>query len=308
MKIAVMGSGGVGGYFGGRLAAAGEDVHFIARGAHLAALRERGLRIKSPAGDAHVNPCQATDDPGAIGPADIVLFATKLYDVESAAALCKPLIGPETAVISLLNGLDSEERMARVLGTKHVAGGVAAISSAIEEPGVIGHYSPFHNIQFGELPRGTSPRLEALLAACQRAGVEAYLRDDIRHFIWQKFIFLAPFAGVASLARAPAGVVRGTPATRAFLRDAIAETVGLARAHGQRFDDATVDATMAQIDSLPAGGKPSMLVDLERGNRIEIEALSGLIWRMSDAKGLPAPANRAIAAGLAPYVNGALAG
>jgi 2-dehydropantoate 2-reductase len=271
--------------------AAGDEAHVLAR-------------RRQPAGDAHIQPCPATDDPAAIGPVDIVLFATKLYDVESAAAQCKPLIGPGTAVISLLNGLDSEDRMIGVLGAEHVCGGVAAISSAIEAPGVIGHYSPFHNIQFGELPKGTSSRLERLLAACEKAGVEAYLRDDIRHFIWQKFIFLSSFAGIATLTRATAGVVRATPATRALLRDAIAETVALAQADGQDFDAGTVDATLGLIDALPPGGKPSMLVDLERGNRIEVEALSGLTWRMSEEKGLAAPVNRAIAAALAPYVGG----
>ncbi|MEQ9640072.1 MAG: 2-dehydropantoate 2-reductase [Alphaproteobacteria bacterium] len=305
MKIAVMGSGGVGGYFGGRLAAAGEEVHFIARRAHLQAMRENGLQIYSPSGDVLVNPVNATDDPASIGPVDVVLFAPKLYDVESTAALCKPLVGPETAVISLLNGLDSEDRMTPILGVDHVCGGVAQIGSSIEAPGVIRHVSAgFASIQFGELPSGTSPRLERFLAACEAAGFDAFLRDDIRYAIWQKFIFLAPFAGICCLVRSPAGVVRDNPATRDLLREAIQEAASLARAEGHAFPDDHVDNVMKMIDGQTGVQKPSMLFDLEKGNRIEVEALNGLIARMSAAKGLDAPVNRVIAAALAPYVEG----
>ncbi|HZD26509.1 MAG TPA: 2-dehydropantoate 2-reductase, partial [Alphaproteobacteria bacterium] len=211
LKIAVMGAGGIGGYYGGRLAAAGEDVAFIARGAHLQAMQRDGLKIISPLGDAHIQPVTASDDPAGIGPVDIVMFCVKLYDVEQAAELCRPLVGPDTAVISFLNGIDSEDRMKPILGAGHVVGGVAHIPSNIREPGVIEHKARLAALQFGEDDGAESPRLKAFLAVCRNAGIDARIAPDIRAAIWNKFVMLASFAAVCGLTRQPAGPIKHDP-------------------------------------------------------------------------------------------------
>ena len=304
MKIAVMGSGGVGGYFGARLAAAGNDVTFIARGAHLAAIKNKGLTVLSRHGDVHIHPAQATDVPAEVGPVDIVLFATKLYDTQSAGPLCKPFIQADTAVISLLNGVDSEQQLSRILGPQHIVGGVARISAEIAEPGVIQHHSPFHSIEFGELDARPSERLQALLRAAREAGVDAQLSDDIEAAIWRKFIMLASFSAITTLTRLPAGPIRSHPQTWELLETAARETGAVARARGVGLDEKDVEGVMAMLGKLPDTMKSSMLMDLERGNRLELEWLSGAVCRVGSEAGVDTPVHRLTLAALTPFAAG----
>ncbi len=305
MKIAIMGSGGVGGYFGARLAEAGDDVAFIARGAHLEAIRRDGLRVLSPLGDVHIRPAAATDDPAEIGPVDVVLFAVKLWDTEAAAAAVRPLLGPATgaptAVISLQNGVEAEDILARVLGAAHVAGGVAHVSAAIEAPGVIRHHNPLARLTFGELDGRPSPRTGALLEACRRAGIDAGLSDDIRRDIWEKFVFLVAFSGVTTLARLAVGPILGDPDGRAFFRALMAETVDVGRAAGVGLEAGAVDRLMAFAGGLDPAMKSSMLMDLERGSRLELDWLSGAVVRMGGRLGVAVPANAVVYAALKPH-------
>jgi len=303
MKIAVMGTGGVGGYFGGQLAAAGLDVHFIARGAHLAALRAHGLQILSPGGDQLVRPVQAGDDPSEIGPVDVVLFATKLWDVESAGDLCGPLLGPDTAVISLLNGIDSEERLIPILGLGHVVGGVAYISAGIAEPGVIQHFAISPAIAFGELDGRRSARLDAFDEAARAAGLDARYSDEIERLIWDKFVFLAAMAGVTALSRQALGPIRQDPDLRWLLGAAIDEVLAVARAKGVACG-VERGQLMQMVDGMAPGAKASMLMDLEKGNRLEVAWLSGAVARLGDSLGVPTPVHRTIFAALKPFAAG----
>lgn len=306
MRIAVMGSGGVGGYWGARLAEAGAEVAFIARGAHLEAIRGHGLKVESQLGDVLVQPARATDDPSEIGPVDIVLFATKLWDVEGAGAMLRPLLGPETAVITFLNGVDSGDRLAGVLGPDHVAGGVAWISAEIGAPGVIRHHSAFARIAYGELDGGPSARLGAFHDFVLAAGLDGTLSDDIESVIWGKFAMLASMAGVTTLTRQPLGPVREDPDMRRLLEEAIAEVVAVAAAQG--IDLAEVQAeTMRLVDEFPYEGKSSMLMDLEKGGRLELEWLSGAVVRLGRELGLETPTHRVIHAALKPWAEGPLA-
>jgi 2-dehydropantoate 2-reductase len=305
MKIAIMGSGGVGGYFGARLAAAGSDVTFIARGAHLEAIRSEGLRVQSSFGDVHVNPATGTDDPAEVGPVDVVLFATKLYDTESAGELCKPFIGADTAVISLLNGVDSEEQLSSILGAEHVVGGVARISAGIAAPGVIQHHSNFASIEFGELDGRRSDRLQQFLSIAKEAQISAQLRDDIVAAIWEKFIMLASFSAITTLTRLPAGPIRENPETWELLKAAARETGAVARARGVQLPENAVDDIVQMIHRLPDTMKSSMLMDLERGNRLELEWLSGAVCRLGREAGIETPVHRVALAALMPFANGA---
>ncbi len=289
MKIAVMGAGGVGGYFGARLAQSGADVTFIARGAHGAAIREKGLRVYSPNGDVLVQPAKAVSDPAAIGPVDIVMFCVKLWDVESAAELCRPLIGPGTAVICFQNGVDAEERAATVLGAAHVAGGVAAIAALIDEPGTIRHTGTMAWLKFGEMNGLASPRLEAFAEACAKANFEASLSPDITADIWRKFAFLAPLAGATAATRMPIGPILADDDTRRLFVDLIAETVAVGRATGAHLEDGIEDKQLAFARGLPAEMKASMLGDLERGNRLELPWLTGAVVRLGRDLGVPTP-------------------
>lgn len=289
MKIATLGAGGVGGYFGAKLAQSGADVTFVARGAHGAAIREKGLRVYSPNGDILVHPAKAVSDPSMIGKVDVVMFCVKLWDVESAAEACKPLIGPETAVICFQNGVDAEERVTAVLGDNHAVGGVAGIAALIEEPGVIRHTGTMAWLKYGELDGRASPRLEAFHAACKKAGFEATLSPDITVDIWRKFAFLAPLAGATATIRMPIGPILADADTRRLFADLIAETVAVGRARGARLEDGIEDKQMAFAESLPGEMKASMLGDLERGNRLELEWLTGAVVRLGRDLGVSTP-------------------
>ena len=304
MKIAVMGTGGVGGWFGAKLALAGEDVTFIARGVHGAAIREKGLKVFSPTGDMLVQPAKAVSDPAAIGPVDVVMFCVKLWDVDTAAEACKPLIGPDTAVICFQNGVDAEDRVAAVLGDRHAVGGVAAIAALIEEPGVIRHTGTMAWLKYGELDGRASPRLEAFDAACGKAGFETSVSPDITADIWRKFAFLAPLAGTTAATRMPIGPILGDADTRRLFANLIAETVAVGRARGARLEDGIEDKQIAFAEGLPGEMKASMLGDLERGNRLELEWLTGAVVRLGRELGVPTPVSDTIYAVLKLHAEG----
>jgi 2-dehydropantoate 2-reductase len=306
MRIAIVGSGGVGGYFGGRLAATGTDVTFLARGAHLEALRTRGLRIESPKGNAHLPHVNASDDPAAIGPVDIVFFAVKLYDTEGALALLPPLIGPETVVIGFQNGVESIGMLTRAVGPAHTAGGVAYVSAVIAEPGVIQH-TAMDRLIFGEPDGSRSRRLEWLLEACRPAGFQATLSTDINVEIWTKFVRLSVFSGMTAVTRSPIGVIRDDPELFAMLKTAVNEAMAVAHAKGVAVPESTVADVAAAYTALPPQAKASMLEDLERGRRIELPWLSGAVVRIGREVGVDTPTHRFINAVLKPHVKGTLA-
>jgi 2-dehydropantoate 2-reductase len=303
MKIAIFGSGGVGGYFGGRLAAAGEDVTFLARGAHLNALQHDGLHIESPLGSLHLPKVQATDRPQAIGPVDVVLFTVKLYDVESSAAALAPLIGPETVVITLQNGVDAMDMVARHVGDAHVAGGAAYIVAVIDKPGHIRHTTA-QQLVFGERDGRRSDRLAAFEAAGIRAGFQATASQDIEADLWTKFVRLATWSGITTATRSPMGVVRDTPATFELMVAAIEEVIAVARARGVKLPADLMDTTLTMIRTFPASSKSSMLEDIERGRRLELPWLSGAVVRLGQEAGVPTPIHQFITTILTPFVNG----
>ena len=294
MRIGVMGTGGVGGYFGARLALAGCDVAFIARGAHLAALRQRGLRVLSAGGDLHVDPVNATDDPRYVGPVDLVLFGVKLWDTEDAAQQLGPMLGPDTAVVSFQNGVQKDDVLRRVLGERAVVGGACYIAATIAEPGVIRHTGAMQRLVFGEYGGAASARTGAFLAACRNAGIDAEISADIRRAIWEKFIFLVALSGTTSATRMPLGALLAHPQTRMLLRDAMREVVAVGRAEGVTLGEDFVDGRMAFAETLPAAMTSSMHKDLERGNRLEVDWLSGDVVRRGVASGIATPVNRVL--------------
>jgi 2-dehydropantoate 2-reductase len=303
MKIAIFGSGGVGGYFGGRLAAAGEDVTFLARGAHLTAMQKEGLHIASPLGDVHLPSVQATDRPQAIGPVDVVLFTVKLYDVDASAATLSPLIGPDTVVITLQNGVDAVDMVAKHVGVDHVAGGAAYIVAVIDQPGHIRHTTA-QQLVFGERDGRRSDRLIALEEAGMRAGFQAKASSDVVADLWVKFVRLATWSGMTTVTRSPMGVVRDTPATFELMIAAIEEVIAVGRARGVRLPDDLMDTTLTMIKNFPAASKSSMLEDIERGRRLELPWLSGAVVRIGNEVGVPTPIHQFITTILTPFVNG----
>ncbi|MEE8392804.1 MAG: ketopantoate reductase family protein [Rhodospirillales bacterium] len=304
MKIAVMAAGGVGGYFGARLAAAGYDVSFVARGSHLEAMRRDGLRIESGLGDLKLDPLKATGDPGEIGPVDVVMFAVKLWDTEEAAAACRPLVGDGTAVISFQNGIGAIDVLSRVLGPEHALGGTAHIASVIAGPGTIRHTGVLARLTFGETDNRRSPRLEAFLEACAKAGVDAEIADDMKRAVWEKFIFLTALSGTTTVARRPLGPILADPDLRRAFLSAMEETAALAREKGVDIEDGVIDRLMTFAEELPGEMKSSMLRDLEGGKRLEVEWLSGGVSLMSRDLGLASPVNDTIFAALKPYAGG----
>ena len=294
MRIAVMGTGGVGGYFGARLALGGSDVTFIARGTHLEAIRERGLRVESPLGEMRLPAPHATDDPAAVGPVDLVLLGVKLWDTEAAAKAIVPLIRPGTAVVSLQNGVRKDDILREALGPSVVMGGVCYIAAQIAEPGVIRHSGTMQKVVFGEDDGARTPRAEAFLDACRRAGIDADVSGDIRRTIWEKFVFLVGLSGTTTTMRKPIGPIRANPRTRAFLRDAMREVAAVGVAEGVHLPGDFADDRLAFADGLPATMTSSMHNDLERGNRLEVDGLSGDVVRRGELTGVPTPVNRAI--------------
>ena len=293
MRIAAMAAGAVGGYFGARMAAAGHDVFFIARGANLAAIKNNGLKIESVHGDLHLPQPNVTDDPKSVGPVDIVLFAVKLWDTEKAAELTRPLVGPNTRVITLQNGIDSVERVAPILGADKTIGGVTYIATVIGSPGVIKHTSPFAKIRFGRADKKADGALDAFVAAGKAAKLDIDLSADIQRERWEKFIFLTAMAGSTATLRSSIGPIAADPDTRAFFGDLMNEAYAVGRAKGVALDHAFVDERLAFIgsDKIDPGMKASMAHDLERGNRLELDWLAGTVRSLGRELGIPTPAS-----------------
>jgi len=303
MRIAVMGAGGVGGYFGGRLAQAGHEVSFIARGKHLEAIKARGLTLKSPLGDAGVK-VPATADPAELGAVEVVLFAVKLWDTESAAERIRPLVANGGVVIPFQNGVESIERVGKVLGPERVMGGAAYIASRIGEPGVIVQTGAMARLRFGAVLPSQEKAAAAFLAACTEAKIEAELTDDIVRVLWEKFVLLVSISATTTVARSSVGVVRDDPDLHWLLETCMRETWALGRKRGVKLAEDFVAQTLKFVDGLPAEMRASMAADLEAGSRLEAPWLSGAVARMARDAGLEAPANRAVFAALKPFVEG----
>jgi len=303
MKIVMFGAGGVGGYFGGRLAQAGCDVSFVARGAHFEALRRDGLRLVSPKGDAHITPVTASADPADLGPADVVFFTVKLYDAEASAAQLAPLIGPDTMVVTLQNGVDAVDIVARHVGRAHTAGGVAYVAAVIDPPGTIRH-TALDALIVGELDGAMSPRLLALKAAADRAGFGFTASPHILVDQWSKFARLSVFSAMTAITRSPLGVLRAQPELMAMLERAAWETIAVGRAHGVPLVDGVMDEVLAMMRGMPPQAQSSMLSDLERQRPLELPWLSGAVVRLGREKGVPTPIHEFVATVLSPFVKG----
>jgi len=304
MRIAVIGAGGVGGIFGAALARAGADVTFVARGKHLDAMRTRGLVVKGGRGETHLVPTKATDDPASIGEVDVVLFCVKLWDLESTGAQIKPLIGPETGVIPLQNGVDAAERLTPILGRGAVMGGVAQMSASITAPGVITQVGTFMRMIFGELDGQLSRRGEDFLALCLKAGFDATLSDQILTELWMKFIPLAANASFTAVTRLPIGKVRDDPDIRPLLIAAFKEVIEIGRASGIALPPDALEKTTAFTGHLPPAAKASMALDLERGNRLELPWLGGKVVELGKKLNVPTPVNGMMYALLKPHIMG----
>jgi 2-dehydropantoate 2-reductase len=304
MKIAIVGSGGVGGYFGARLAASGQDVTFIARGSHLQALQKEGLKVHSALGDLHLPEVKATNDTAVVGPVDVIMIAVKLWATEEAAAAAKPMIGPNTVAVSFQNGVVAVDTLLPILGKEHVMGGVANIAALIEGPGVIRHNGNMANLFFGELDGKPSPRSQALQVACKIANVQAELVGDINRAIWEKFVRLVTLSALTSLTRMPVGPIRSDPDTRSLMQQVMEEVVAVGKAKGVKFDAALIADQMSKVDGYPATMVASMCGDLRRGNRLELPWLSGMVAKLGKELGVPTPANQFVYAALKLHANG----
>lgn len=304
VRIVVMGSGGTGGYFGAKLARAGEDVTFVARGPHLAALRAEGLRIKSAVEGEWTVRAPAVERLEGLPHADIVLFCVKSFDTEEAAALIRPVVGPATGVLSIQNGVDNEEKLARVLGAGHVLGGAVRVFATIGAPGVITHTFGGHLV-FGEMDGRQTERAQALLAACQKASIPAELHPDVTRALWEKYVFLTTHAGITALTRCPAGVLRAVPEVRELYRRTVTELLAVGRAAGVALDDGILPQGMKFLDTVAPNAFSSLHHDLTQGKRLELEALHGHAVRLADRHGVAAPTVFAVYAALLPYRDGA---
>jgi 2-dehydropantoate 2-reductase len=289
MKIAIMGTGGVGGYYGGLIAQQGHDVTFIARGAHLKAIQENGLQVKSIFGDFQVKPAQATDNASQIGPVELVIFCTKTYSIDEAAGQIKPLVASKTTVLPLQNGIDAAERIGAILGMEHVIGGVTWISSAVEAPGVIKQISQFRRVVLGELDRRLTPRIQAIHKAFADTGITAELSENILKILWTKFVFISTASSLGSLTRLTIGQYRSVPETRVMMTSLMKEVVAVARAQGVELDEDVVQKSLDFIDTAAPQIKPSMQLDVEAGRRSELESMVGVIGRKGRELGVATP-------------------
>jgi len=303
MKIAAIGTGGVGGYFGARLQQGGQDVSFIARGRHLAALKKDGLTLNSPLGAAKLK-VKVFERPAEIGPVDVVMFAVKLWDTESAAESLRPLLAGGGVVIPFQNGVESIDRLGKILPRESVLGGSAYIASRIGAPAVIEHIGTMARLQFGPVLPGQRPAAERFLSACKEAGINAELTDDIVRANWEKFVFLVALSSATGVSRAPLGAVRADPDLRWLFEQAMRETWQVGRARGVKLADDFIETRMKFAETLPHEMKASMLHDLEAGGRLEAPWLCGAVARMAREAGLDAPVNRAVYAALKPYIDG----
>ena len=289
MRIAIYGPGGAGGYFGARLIRAGEDVVFIARGEHLRAIRGDGLRVDGVDGDFVVRPAVATDDPAQAGPVDVVILGVKTWQVGDAARAMRPLIGPETFVVPLQNGVEAPERLAAVLGRERVLGGLARVFSFIVAPGHIRRLGGPSEIMFGELDNRPTGRLQQLREALSRAGIGANIPADIHVALWEKFLFIVPIGGLGALMRVPLGVVRAIPETRRMLEQGMREILDVARGWRVPLAGDVVARTMAIVDALPPDATMSLQRDIAAGRPSELDAWNGAVVRLGRQAGVPAP-------------------
>lgn len=300
MRIAVFGTGGVGGYFGGRLAQAGEEVIFIARGEHLKALRAHGLRVNSLKGDFVVHPTQATDDPAHVGAVDAVLVGVKAWQVTEAAQAMRPLVGPDTFVIPLQNGVEAPSQLAAVLGAPHVLGGLCSIISFLAGPGRIRHVGAEPHIAFGEVDNRASERAERLRQAFARAEVNVEIPPDIQVAMWEKFLFIASWGGVGAVTRAPVGVVRSVPETRRMMEQAMREILHVGQARKVALTEEATQKGMAFVDNLQPGSTASMQRDIMESRPSELDAQNGAVVRLGQEAGVPTPVHAFIYHSLLP--------
>jgi 2-dehydropantoate 2-reductase len=289
VKVAVIGAGGVGGYFGGRLAHAGIDTTFIARGATLDALRSRGLRVESINGDFTVEHPHATDNPRTVGTVDAILLAVKAWQIPEAAESAKPMLGPHTIVVPLENGIDAPEVIASVLGREHAAGGLCAIVSFIVEPGYIRHAAFDPMVMFGELDNQYTGRVERLRQAFTQANVNAEIPEDIHRSMWTKFLFIATLSGMGALTRVPIGVWRAMPEIRAIVTESLREVVALATARGIDLGADAIEKTWERYDALPPASTSSLQRDVMDGKPSELDAQLGAIVRLAKLANVPVP-------------------
>ena len=305
MRIAVMGAGGTGGYFGALLARAGHDVTFIARGAHLEAIRNDGLTVKSSLSGDFTIPVEATDSPREMEPVELVLFSVKTYDTEPATELIRPIVGSETLVLSLQNGVDNRDRIGRILGQETTICASTHVSSKIESPGVIAQTAGGGRIVFGEWEGGTSPRTVRLKTVFQDSGIKGELHPDIEVKLWEKFLAICAFSGVPALTRLPIGPIMACRESSVFIRSTMDEVEAIARAEGIRLPTGCVELVMDEFIGMEPHARGSMYYDLAAGRRLELETLNGTVVRLGNEYGIPTPCNFAIYAALKPYLEDA---
>ena len=305
MRIAVVGAGGIGAIYGAALAKAGADVVFVARGAHLAAIRENGLRIEGDRGESYIRPANATDDPAAIGAVDYALVCVKLWDIESAGAHIRPIVGPDSTVVTLQNGVDAHERLAAILGPASIMGGTAFITGSIVAPGVVRQTGTYFQIAFGEVGGGISRRGERLRDLCEAAGLEVNLSADILVPLWEKFLVLVPLANVNALTRLPLGRYRADPDTWALVEASLRETVAVGRAERIALASDAEEHALARLDSMQDHHMTSMCNDLLRGNPLELPWFAGKVVELGRRHAIPTPVNDFVYAALKLHANGA---
>lgn len=303
MRVAVMGSGGTGGYYGGLLALNGNDVTFLARGAHLAALREKGLKVKSPHGDFAIQPAQATDNAQQVGQVDWVLFTVKTYDTAAAMDAMRPLVGAATTIVTMQNGVESYDQLAAAFGKEKVIVAPTQITSAIVEPGVIVQDSAFRKMTIGELDGGVTLRVEWLVEQFKRHNVDASASDEMPTPLWMKWIFLAPVAGLTALARTEGAVLFQWELARATLRAAMEECCAVARASGVKLPGDAAERQFNFALGLKPGNLASMHRDLLNGRKLELDALSGAAVRLGALKNVETPIHQTIYVALQPHAH-----
>ena len=303
MKIAIMGSGGLGGYYGARLQAGGNDVTFIARGANLKALQQNGIALE---GDRaiHLPSVKATDDPATLGTADIVIFTVKLRDTEAAARQILPVIGPETGIVSLQNGVTKDDMLAPIVGREHLLGGAAYIGVSVVRPGVIRKAGTMERLAFGEFDNNVSKRAQAFLDACKASDIKADIPSDISLELWQKFVVIVTMSSITSAMRSTIGPIRANPQARQFALDLMKEVVAVGRAQGVALDPDFATQRFAHVDGMSPDMRASMSLDLELGRPLELPWLAGAVVDMGGKAGVPTPCCRAVRDILALYVDG----
>ncbi|QJF52766.1 ketopantoate reductase family protein [Roseobacter ponti] len=304
MRIAMMATGGIGGYLAVRLGLDGHEVATIARGDHLAAIRENGLVLETSQGSETLTPWKATDTPDEVGPVDAIIFGVKGDALETAAEACRPMLGPDTVVVPFLNGVEAAERLAAILPAQNVANGMAAVSTTIAAPGVIRQTGAFNRFTFAECDSTPSARIDALREAISAAGAEAPVTDDIEREVWTKFVLFSAMSGVTAAARCTVADIAGIPELGRLYRDIMAETAAVARARGVALPDDIVEQLWERVAGMPQQMRASTAIDLEHGRPLEINWVSGAAARLAKKAGIPAPNNAALYALLLPYKDG----